>query len=197
MSNLVGITGYKRHGKDTVGDYLVNFHGYRKIAFADSLKTALSAVFKFNHDQLYGDLKETVDPFWNITPREAMQKIGTDLMRNLFRDDIWVKCLEREIVEIWKKDPSAKLIIPDVRFPNELEMVKRLGGCMVRVTRPTLEPTLSPEQNTPEQNASAIPEQHSSESHISSFVVDYDVTNNGTIDDLYVNLYVHFFRIWR
>lgn len=194
MSNLVGITGYKRHGKDTVGDYLVNFHGYRKIAFADSLKTALSAIFKFNHEQLYGDLKETVDPFWNITPREAMQTIGTDLMRNQFRDDIWVKCLEREIVEIWKKDPTAKIIIPDVRFPNELDMVKRLGGCIVRVTRPFLEQNTS---DAPEQNTITAPELHSSESHISSFVVDYDVTNNGTIDDLYVNLYVHFFRIWR
>jgi hypothetical protein len=230
MSNLVGITGYKRHGKDTVGDYLVNFHGYRKLAFADSLKRALSAIFKFSHNQLYGDLKETVDPFWNITPREAMQTIGTDLMRNLFRDDVWVKGLEREIIEIWKVDPSAKIIIPDVRFPNELEMVKRLGGCIVRVTRPSLLcsndlalgrnttgeydrsrndlapgvplcPTeydrLSKARNdlAPEQNVSF--ESHSSESHISSFVVDYDVANNGTIDDLYVNLYVHFFRIWR
>ncbi len=219
MSNLVGITGYKRHGKDTVGDYLVNFHGYRKLAFADSLKKALSAIFKFNHNQLYGDLKETVDPFWNITPREAMQTIGTDLMRNLFRDDVWVKGLEREIMEIWKVDPSAKIIIPDVRFPNELEMVKRLGGCIVRVTRPSLlcsnEPNATPStlalgcsasgeydrlskarnDLAPEQNVSF--ESHSSESHISSFVVDYDVANNGTIDDLYVNLYVHFFRIWR
>jgi len=45
--NIIGITGYKRHGKDTLGDYLVKYHGYTKIAFADALKEACRNIFDF------------------------------------------------------------------------------------------------------------------------------------------------------
>lgn len=178
IPNLIGVAGCKRQGKDTIGDYMVEHYGYTKIGFADSLKVALQAIFKFSDEQLYGDLKEITDDFWNLTPRNAMQTIGTDLMRNQFMDDVWVRCVERTITEAWKTTPFKKFVISDIRFPNEIDMVKRLSGKIIRITRPDL-PDLA--------------ENHESESNIGSLVVDYDILNDGTIDELYkkVNCILH------
>jgi hypothetical protein len=62
--DVVGITGFKRHGKDTTGDYLCEKYGFTKLAFADPLKEICKILFSFNEDQLYGGSKEVVDSFW-------------------------------------------------------------------------------------------------------------------------------------
>src|ERR1700733_9341253 len=95
---LIGITGRKRSGKDTIGDYLVNNYGFIRVAFADTLKKALKEIFEFSDEQLYGDEKETVDDYWGHSPRDLLQKIGTEMFREYLpklcknmSDDIWIK----------------------------------------------------------------------------------------------------------
>ncbi len=83
---LIGIVGRKRHGKDTIGDYLVANYDFDTSAFALDVKKICKALFDFNNDQLYGDLKETIDNRWGFTPRDVFNYFGTHIMRNKFHD---------------------------------------------------------------------------------------------------------------
>jgi hypothetical protein len=128
---IIGL-GYKaRSGKDSVADYLVEHHGYCRRAFADSLKEACRAIFDLSDEQLYGSQKEEVDPFWKTTPRDILQRVGTEAMRVGYDPDIWVMSLKKHI----QSSNKANWVITDVRFPNEAEAIKEMGGIVVRVDR--------------------------------------------------------------
>ena len=79
---LIGVLGRKGSGKDTVSDYIVNKYNFEKMIIADPLKIACKELFNFTDEQLYGNLKETVDPQWGLSPRQAFQWLGTDIFRN-------------------------------------------------------------------------------------------------------------------
>ncbi len=174
-TNIIGITGRKRHGKDTLGDYLVKNHGYTKIGFADALKEACRHIFGFNDEQLYGDLKEVDDEFWKTSPRKVLQYVGTDLFRdqiaNIMPDvksDIWIKVVENKILQ----NPDKRYVITDVRFENELEFLKKHNALTIKVQRDTLTNVDS----------------HVSESYIDQLETKYKILNNGTLEELYQKL---------
>ena len=128
---IIGL-GYKaRSGKDTVAEYLVKNHGYFRRAFADSLKEACKAIFHLSDEQVYGDLKEVKDEFWGTTPRDILQRVGTEALRMGYHPDVWVMSLKRFILD----SNCPNWVISDVRFPNEAEAIKELGGIVVRVDR--------------------------------------------------------------
>lgn len=166
---IVGL-GYKaRSGKDLAADYLVEKHEFIKIPWAKKLKDACREIFGLTEEQLYGDKKEVVDEFWGHTPRYILQFVGTDCLRNVYRDDIWVKAVEKEI----KKDPMRDYVIPDCRFPNEAQAIKDWGGVLIRVDRNIA-------------GASGGISKHASETSMENYDGwDYIINNNGTIDELY------------
>jgi len=174
---IIGVTGRKYNGKDTIANYLNNKYDYDQNAFAQPLKEICKTLFNFNQEQLYGTLKETPDPNWfNLTPRQVFQFVGTDLFRNKmnnlsseFENNFWIKCMENKI-----KNSNNYIVISDVRFPNEVEMIKKLGGIIIRVNRPNLE-------NNELSN-------HPSETMIDTLKVDFDVTNDSTLDALYLKI---------
>ena len=177
---IIGITGRKFNGKDTIANYLRDNYDYHQIAFAEPLKESCRVLFGFTEEQLYGSLKETSDPNWyNLTPRQVFQYMGTDIMRNQmtglspeFEDKFWLKCLENKIKKILSEYPNDCIVISDVRFPNEVEMIKKLGGTVIRVKRPNIE-----NNNT----FSA----HASENMIDELSVDYELINDTTREELY------------
>jgi hypothetical protein len=118
-----------RVGKDLAADYLVQHYGFRKLAFAGPLKEAAKVIYGLTDEQLYGNLKEVVDPFWGETPRHILQTAGTDALRTHHRQDIWVMATKRKLVQ----EPLTNWCISDCRFKNEADMVKSLGGKVVRV----------------------------------------------------------------
>lgn len=139
MGRIVIGFGYKRRrGKDTAARYAVDYlnskadNVARLDYFAYSLKEGIGKeVFGFTDAQLYGNLKTVEDEFWGFTPRWALQIVGTEAMRNNVDPDIWTKTVFRR----FRKDPRH-VIISDVRFKNEVEMVKKMGGYVVHLTRP-------------------------------------------------------------
>jgi hypothetical protein len=167
---IIGL-GYKaRAGKDTVGTILRDHFGFKTAAFADSLKEAARTIFNLNDYQLYGPGKGEVDPFWEDTPRNILQRMGTECMRRGYRDDIWIKCVERRIAD----DPERSWVITDVRFPNEAEAVKGWGGYVVRVDRPLAERLIGKEAS-----------KHASEVSMSFYQGwDHVLSNNGTVEEL-------------
>ena len=144
--SIIGFLAKQRHGKDTAADYLVKHHGYKKISFADDLKGALAILFKFSHEQLYGDKKEIIDQFWKQSPREIMRWFGTDVFRQRLKevipwiDDRFWAIKIKQICEIkFKKNPQARLVIADVRFQNEIDVIKGMSGRIIKIYRPEVE----------------------------------------------------------
>lgn len=161
---LIGLTGKKRCGKNTVGTYLWEKHRYQNTSFALPIKS-ICKIFGFSYDQLEGSLKETMDEFWEITPRKFMQIIGTEMFRSHFRDDVWLKMMELELANL----NASNVAITDVRFDNEAKFIKDNGGLIVHIIR---------DSNTQEDS-------HSSERGISPEFVDYVIYNNEKITDLF------------
>lgn len=138
---IIGVVGFIGSGKGTAADILVKKHGFTKLSFADTVKDATAAIFGWPRHLLEGDTdesrawRETKDEWWsekfgyNISPRLALQMMGTEAGRDVFHPDLWVLSLERKL-ELY-----PNVVIADVRFPNEIEFIQSKGGFVVRVKR--------------------------------------------------------------
>jgi len=139
----------------------------RHDAFAYSLKEMCRVVFGFNDEQLYGDLKGIPDPYWGFTPRWALQYAGTEAMRKVIDDQIWVKTFVRRV----QQDQHTSILVTDLRFSNEAAAIKHLGGFMVRCKRDV---PFDPSMDT-----------HDSEIALDGYPHwDYELDNNGSLDAL-------------
>lgn len=140
---IIGLVGFIGSGKDTAADYLVNFHGFRRDSFADTLKDSVANVFGWDRTLLEGRTKasrewrEQVDVWWanrlnmpDLTPRWVLQYWGTDVLRNGFHDDIWIASLENKL-----RKAQDSVVISDVRFPNEIQAIRNAGGKVFRINR--------------------------------------------------------------
>jgi hypothetical protein len=139
------LVGFQGSGKNTVGDYLVEQHGYFGISFADALKDVVGSIFCWDRNLLEGDSKEsrnwreTVDPWWaerlgipDFSPRFAMRHIGTEVLRWGFNDALWRLNVERRIDQAGDRP----IVIIDGRFKEEINLVTQtMGGIAVRVKR--------------------------------------------------------------
>ena len=138
---IIGVLGFIGSGKGTVGEILATEHNFVPLSFADSLKDSVSAIFGWERALLEGDtiesreFRETLDPFWSkkfkrdITPRYILQIFGTEVCRNNLIDTIWVDSLERRILQ------HENVVITDVRFNNEIEFLKSIGGKLIQIDR--------------------------------------------------------------
>ena len=146
MKKIIALTGCAGSGKDTTANYIIkNYDNWEKDSFAGTLKDAVSVIFGWDRKMLAGDtpedreIRETKDEYWSeklgydVTPRNILQRFGTDCLRNHFHKNIWVDSLEKKI-----KDTDKNIIITDCRFKNEIEMLKNLGATFIRITRDTL-----------------------------------------------------------
>jgi hypothetical protein len=140
---IIGVCGLIGAGKDTIADYLVNIHQFRRESFANTLKDAVSAVFGWDRELLEGrtrhsrEWREQVDAWWaerlgmpDLTPRWVLQYWGTEVVRRGFHDDTWIASLENKL-----RKTTDDVVISDCRFPNEIAAIKRAGGTVIRVHR--------------------------------------------------------------
>ena len=110
-----------------------------------------------------------------------MQLLGTDVFRNNFHQDTWILSLEKRLSRI-----EHNVVITDARFPNEVAMIRRAGGKVVRVKRGEDPDWFEVAKHNVDTMPHLHPEIHASEYMWASIVPDYLITNEGTIDDLYV-----------
>jgi hypothetical protein len=201
---IIGVCGFIGSGKDTVADYLTNFHGFRRESFANTLKDAVAQVFGWDRTMLEGRTKqarewrEQVDPWWaerlnmpNLTPRLMLQLWGTEVCRKGFHDDIWIASLENKL-----RTSTDDVVISDCRFPNEIKSIKESGGIVVRVVRgpepewydAAVSVNRGPNGNTSWALSKGVLEKlgiHASETAWVGTDFDFVLYNNASIDDLY------------
>jgi hypothetical protein len=195
---ILGVCGLIGSGKDTIADYLVNFHEFKRDSFANSLKDAVAAIFGWDRDMLEGRTKksrewrETVDPWWsnrldmpNLTPRWVLQYWGTEVCRKGFNDDIWIASLENKL-----QNTADNVVISDCRFVNEVSAIKNAGGKVIWVKRGQLpnwyDIALSANQgNEPQKRQMIELGIHASEWSWIGTDFDFIIDNNQGIEDLY------------
>lgn len=172
---VLGISGWARSGKDTAADYLVENHGYMKVSFSTPMKEAM---YRLNpritvNEVVNTALRVGVDVYgWEglkeRSPdiRGLLQRFGTEVGRDMFDEDFWVDYALNSIPD------GGKAVIADVRYPNEADAIKALGGKVYRVERDGVGPA----------------NEHASENALEGYEFDGAIRNDGTIDGLYYNI---------
>lgn len=173
---LIGLSGYARSGKDTVADYLVSNYGFTRMAFADPMKEALRRLDPLvTFGGMTGiSLSWAVEKSgWEVVKDESpevrglLQRMGTEVGRNMFGEDFWV---DYAIGQSWKND---NVVFSDVRFRNEAAAVQKNWGLNWRINRP----------GTLAANA------HISETEMDGYKeFDTVLNNNGSLKELYAQI---------
>jgi hypothetical protein len=139
---IVGLMGAEQAGKSTAAQFLRE-RGFVTVSFASPLKRML-AELGLDYEQLHGNQKEVpCAALCGQTPRFAMQTLGTEWGRVLIGGDIWVEALRRDILAREQEQPGGRYLVEDVRFGNEVRIIRELGGEIWLVRRPEVEPDMS------------------------------------------------------
>lgn len=174
LPKVIGICGQKRSGKDTVAHILHDEFGYKNVKIADDLKVVMKVLFDFSDDQLETNLKESVDHRWDISPRQAMQFFGTEVMQyeiNKLMPHIGRKFWIQNMINKHILSPSSPshIVISDLRFFHEYEELKKYNVFVIQVDR---------------LENKGVVDTHPSEVEYRNIPYDMFVSNDGNIDDL-------------
>ena len=181
----VAFTGEMHHGKSTCAEYLCCKHGYVEYTFSGPLKTGVMELFDFSYEQTYGEEKDQIDQFWGVSPRYLLQQIGTNLFRNklkiylpnlMLQKSLWVDNFFK-----WfnKTGSYTNFVVSDCRFPDEAQAIKESNIKLYRVVRPSLQ------QNNSQHQQQSPNIKHASEFLQKNIIVDCEIINDGTKEELY------------
>ena len=178
---LIGIGHRKRSGKDETAKALMKDNPFvKRTAFADLLKAGVNLWHGWDERHSDGELKEVVDPYWGYSPRYAYVNIGTDCIRDRHLQSFWVKAAMR-VVNMWR-DAGYTVVITDVRFPDEADVIKEAGGVVWKAERPSL-PPLDMEKD------------HISETALANYEGwDEVLVNDSTLEDFHVKVLVAYVK---
>lgn len=181
---IISLSGYAGSGKNAVADILIEQHGFKAYAWADTLRAAAAAlnpIVAYPSPSLrsdvvpepvrYNDAIEALGydtaKFTYPEVRQILQRLGTEVGRYILGENIWVDTTLTRI----NKSGDSNVVITDTRFPNEVDAVKNYPfdeGFTARVNRP---------------GVNALND-HPSETSLNDYSFDYELNNNGTLEDL-------------
>lgn len=164
---IIGIIGHHNSGKDTLANSLIE-RGFNRRAFADPLKLFIHELFNIPREILWG-------PSQNKTGevRQMLQELGTDYARK-FRPNIWVD-KTKEAIDIARRQDACGVVVPDVRFVNEAEMLHEQGAILIQIVRPhcTDHETINVNTHASETEHKTIPQQW----------ISHVLHNDGTLEE--------------
>jgi dephospho-CoA kinase len=167
----IALSGRLRSGKDTIANHLYIKYGFTSIAFGDALKKNAHDVFPWIYE-------------WN-KPRALYQQFG-QLMRQI-EPDVWIKHAERAVngaidFNVNTGADKVGVVITDLRQPNEYEWARANGYTIIRVTAPDEDRLFRAKLAGDDFNEADL--EHETESHIDGFTVDFEIINDGSVDEL-------------
>ena len=174
MNKLIGLySSVPQCGKSTVARYLRDEHNYAVMPFARTLKAMLVPLLtslgynEFEVQRLIAHDKQHVVTELGVTVRHLMQTLGTEWGRQCVAPDVWLR--------VWRKSVERydRVVVDDVRFPNEADLIKTLGGEMWLVERP---------------GVSREGAAHASEGSLARWRFDRTIVNDRTLHRLYSQL---------
>lgn len=188
MTHVLGLSGYARSGKDTIADHLVENYGFEKVSlgqFVYDTLLKLDPIVNCKVRRDWGDGVRTIrlheagsyEEAKEIPEvRDLLQRFGTEVGRDSFGPDVWV-----DMAGQYMEDKGGNFVVPNIRFPNEMEMVSSFGGQTWRVVRPDYGPV----------NA------HGSETALDHHNFLVTIRNETSIADLKdkVDRLVHYYRL--
>lgn len=180
MGKIIGFLGHKGAGKDTAGEYLIERYKYKRYAFADPVKEIARNMFDLSEDQLHGDKKEVIDIRWNLRPRTIFQRLGTELgqydIHKLFpemKGKVKTRRFWTYLFEQWlENNKNENIVITDVRFKHEIEVIKKYGGQIIKISNPNIKKH----------------DNHISELELNQLEFDSEIINDTELVDLYSQL---------
>ena len=163
--DLIGICGRKESGKTLLSNILIEKYGYVRFTFDNALKNLICSILKIDRNELEkikNDknnlnffpnektlnfisqetniniviVKDFFDKNQHFTMRELLQKIGTDLIRK-YNQDWHVNKVKEDIMKEINKNKDIKIVVDDVRFQNEIEMLNELNANIFFIIRPS------------------------------------------------------------
>lgn len=195
---VIGMVGLIGSGKGTVGDILVNDYHFKTDSFAKPLKDAVSQIFGWDRTLIEGATpesrawREQPDEFWSkalgreMTPRLALQLMGTEAGRDVFGKNLWTAALINRLNDNCEQDH----VITDVRFANEVDTLSKHGAVIVRIKRgPEPEWMEEAKREQAQYSTSTIlgwkdQRIHRSEWGWVNSPVHYTIENDGSLEDL-------------
>ena len=194
MPKIIAICGAKRSGKDVLAKHLVSKYNYERVSFATPLKVAVKGLFNFDDEQVGigvdsgSNKKDIIDTNWGITPRTALQFIGTEIMQDKIHEilpnikkNFFANTLKNYIKNRITENEEQKFVISDLRFIHEFEMlytiskIRKEDIVILRVIRPYSSNSCTDTEDT--QNT------HVSELEYMNIPYDIILINNGSIDN--------------
>jgi hypothetical protein len=173
MKPVICLVGHAGAGKDTVAQILCSVYGLRNVALSTPLKLVCTIIYGLSVEQLSDpQLKEVEDPRWEKSPRRLMQLTGTEALREVVDDHVWIKAARLAIDRELAHAACHGVVVTDCRFQNEVDFFKKTYGdaCkVVKIERPGIT-----------QSA------HASEAEIDTMKnVNHWIVNNSSISDLH------------
>lgn len=140
MGALVGLCGDIDAGKDTAAKRLIHEHGFRPVSLAKPLKEAVYSVLRLASDQVEwrhvdGTAKDKAEPIPDLggaCGRDFLEGVGTEGFRGVY-DPLWLQIVTRLVQP--GLEGGLRFVVSDVRFLNEIDMVRSLGGEVWHVVR--------------------------------------------------------------
>ena len=121
---LIALCGHKGVGKSTYASFLAGSNGH-VFSFATPLKSMLTAVFP---NEYVLNKKDEKIPYFDVTARYLLQTLGTEWGREMVDQNIWIKLLRVRLIDHLNDSAVTPLVVDDLRFDNEAEMIRELGG---------------------------------------------------------------------
>ena len=186
----IAVCGRRGSGKDSIAEILCKHYQFENYKFARPLKTAVASLFNLDPDHVDGSLKDVVHPRWGITPRLMMQWFGTEVMQHGLNSiapgtgrTFWSNHLK---LELQSRVSTTNVVVSDLRFPHELQMLRELFQDRLITLRVVRE--LSVDEGIGEIGEAgevrSFGDSHESEAGAMNLAVDAEILNTGTLAEL-------------
>ena len=125
---VIGLLGYQGVGKNFIAENVLDEILPKKntliMAFADHFKIDCICKHNVDYDKIFVNK--------DLESRKLLQKVGTEEGRDVYGENIWVKTLETWM-KVYHDRGIKRFIISDVRFQNEVDWIKSIGGKVIKI----------------------------------------------------------------